>query len=95
MNGVFFAETAILVHFQPVRIILLVFHRVVVALLALAASQSDFYPHVSAPPVSSDCFASLKKENADGSLPLLENSVSACFLREGGPVSQVRFCTKK
>ena len=45
MNGVLPAETAILIHFQSVRIVLLVFGCVVVALLALAASQSDFYSH--------------------------------------------------
>ena len=45
MNGVLPAETAILIHFQSVRIVLLVFGCVVVALLALAASQSDFNSH--------------------------------------------------
>jgi len=45
MERVFFAETTILVHFQSVRIVFLVFCCVIVALLAFAASQSDFYPH--------------------------------------------------
>jgi len=45
MNGMLFAEAAILVHFQSVRIVLLVFHCVVVALLAFRASQSDFHSH--------------------------------------------------
>ena len=45
MNGVLAAEAAVLVHFQPVRIVLLVFHGVVVALLALGAGQGDFDSH--------------------------------------------------
>ena len=39
------AETTILVHFEPVRIVLLVFHRVVVALFALCACQSNLDSH--------------------------------------------------
>ena len=45
MNGVLFAEAAILVQFKLVRGILLVLHRIVVSLLALIASQSDLYAH--------------------------------------------------
>jgi hypothetical protein len=45
VRGVLPAETAVFAHFQSVRIVLLVFHRVVVALLAFGASQSDFYAH--------------------------------------------------
>jgi hypothetical protein len=45
MSGVLAAETAILVHFQPVRVVFLVLHSVVVALLAFGASQSDFHSH--------------------------------------------------
>ena len=45
MKGVFAAETTILLHFQPVGIVLLVFHLVVVALLAFRASQGDLDSH--------------------------------------------------
>ena len=44
------AEGAILVQFKLVRGILLVLHRIVVSLLALVASQSDFNAHLTAPP---------------------------------------------
>ena len=39
------AEPAVLVHFNSVRIVLLVLLGVVVALFALRASQGDFYSH--------------------------------------------------
>lgn len=39
------AEPAIFIHFQSVRVILLVFHCVIVALLAFGASQSDLNSH--------------------------------------------------
>ena len=45
VNGVLLAESAILLHFETVGVILLVFHGVVVSLLALGASQSDFNAH--------------------------------------------------
>jgi hypothetical protein len=45
VNGVLLAESAILLHFETVRVILLVFHGIVVSLLALRASQSDFNAH--------------------------------------------------
>ena len=45
-----FAETAVLLHFQAVRIVLLVLLLVVVALLALGAGQGNFDSHRSAPP---------------------------------------------
>jgi hypothetical protein len=35
MNGMLFAETAILVHFKAVGVVLFVFHGVVIPLLAL------------------------------------------------------------
>ena len=50
MRGVFAAEAAILAHFQPVRIVLLVLHGVVVALFALRAGKGDLHSHSSAPP---------------------------------------------
>jgi len=43
--GMLAAETAVLVHFETVRRILLVLNGVVVALLAFAASQCNFYAH--------------------------------------------------
>ena len=45
MHGVLAAERTIFVHFKLVRSVLLVFERVVVPLLALVASESDFYSH--------------------------------------------------
>jgi hypothetical protein len=45
VNRVFAAEPAILAEFESVGIVLLVFHRVVVALFAFRARQRDLYPH--------------------------------------------------
>ena len=45
MSRVLLAETAILLHLKTVRVILLVLHGVVVSLLALGASHSDFHAH--------------------------------------------------
>ena len=45
VSGVLSAESAVLLHFETVRVILLVLHGVVVSLLALRASQSDFNAH--------------------------------------------------
>ena len=39
------AEPAVLVHFNSVRIVLLVFERIVVPLLAFGASECDLYAH--------------------------------------------------
>ena len=39
------AETAVFVEFKPVRIVLFVLHRVIVALFAFAARQSDLNSH--------------------------------------------------
>ena len=43
--GVLTAETTIFIHLESVRIVLLVFGSVVVALLALCTSQCDFNSH--------------------------------------------------
>lgn len=45
MSGVFSAESAVLLHLETVRVVLLVLHGIVVSLLALRASQSDFHAH--------------------------------------------------
>lgn len=45
MQSVLAAETAILIHFESVGIVLFVFLRIVVTLLAFAASESDLYSH--------------------------------------------------
>ena len=45
VSGVLLAESAILLHLETVRVVLLVLHGVVVSLLALGASQSDFNAH--------------------------------------------------
>ena len=41
------AETAVLAHFDTVRIVALILHRVVIALLALRAGQRDLHAHTS------------------------------------------------
>jgi hypothetical protein len=45
MNGVFLAELAILLHLDSVGIVLLILHRVIVALLAFRTSKSDLVSH--------------------------------------------------
>ena len=45
MNSMLLAEAAVLVHLQSVGTVLLVFHCVVVALLALSARHCDLYSH--------------------------------------------------
>jgi hypothetical protein len=45
MNGMLFAEFAIFVQFDPVRVIFFVFHRVIVALLAFLTRQSNLRAH--------------------------------------------------
>ncbi len=45
MERVFLAESAILIHLQPVRRVLFVFLGVVVALLAFRVSECDFDSH--------------------------------------------------
>ena len=45
MNSMLSAESAVLLHFQTIGIILLVLHGVVVSLLAFAASEGDLYSH--------------------------------------------------
>ena len=45
VDSVLLAESAILLHLKTIGVILLVFHSVVVSLLALGASQSDFNTH--------------------------------------------------
>ena len=46
VSSVLSAESAVLLHFETVGVILLVLHGVVVSLLALGASQSDFNAHI-------------------------------------------------
>ena len=46
MEGVFLAESAVLIHLQLVGCVLFVLHCVVVALTALCAGQSNTYSHV-------------------------------------------------
>ena len=41
------AETAVLAHFDTVRIVTLILHRVVIALLALHAGQRDLHANTS------------------------------------------------
>jgi hypothetical protein len=46
MSSMFVAEPAVLIHFKPVRIIFLVFHRVIVSLLAIPTSESYLGSHM-------------------------------------------------
>ena len=50
VNSLLLAESAILLHFETVRVVLLVLHRIVVSLLAFVASECDLHAHCSAPP---------------------------------------------
>ena len=45
VSGVLSAESAVLLHFETGGVVLLVLHGIVVSLLALGASQSDFNAH--------------------------------------------------
>ncbi len=47
MQSVLLAESAVLVHFKSVGIVLLVLHGVVVALFALSAGHCDLHSHCS------------------------------------------------
>ena len=47
VNRVLLAETAVLAHFDTVRVVALILHRVVIALLALRAGQRDLHAHTS------------------------------------------------
>ena len=47
MNRVLLAETAVFAHFDTVRIVALILHRVVITLLALRAGQRDLHAHTS------------------------------------------------
>jgi hypothetical protein len=46
VKRVLLAETAILVHFQPIGVVFLVFHGVVVALLAIGAGKGNLDSHI-------------------------------------------------
>ena len=52
MQSVLFAEFAVLLDFDTVRIVLLILRGLVVALFALGAGQGDLDSHCSAPPLS-------------------------------------------
>ena len=45
VDGMLLAESAILLHLETVRVILLVLHSVVISLLALRTSHGDFHAH--------------------------------------------------
>jgi len=45
MRSMLSAKPAILAHFEPFGIVFLVFHGIVVSLLALRAGHCDFYSH--------------------------------------------------
>ena len=49
MQCVLLAESAVLVHFETIGIVLLVLHCIVVSLFAFCASKCYFYSHVDSP----------------------------------------------
>jgi hypothetical protein len=79
MQGVLFAEPAILVHLKPVRIVFLVFHCVVVALLALRASEGNFYSHNGTSRFTEIFFASPKTYGKSKRLPQPTDRISTSF----------------
>src|SRR5699024_311902 len=89
VGGVFLAETAVFAHFQPVRIVFLVFHCVVVALFALRASQGYFYPHVRHLLHNRTVLPPSKKRT----LGFLSSALG--FVSERPACFQTDFCTKK
>lgn len=58
------AEPAVLVHFNSVRIVLLVLLGVVVALFALRAGQGDLHSHLSSAPPFNGLFSLPRKLQA-------------------------------
>jgi len=74
--GVLVAKTTKLAHLNAVRVVLFVFECVVVALLAITASQSNFDSHIY---LSSFCKVCIAKQNSTQSQRPL--SLSHCFLQ--------------
>jgi hypothetical protein len=60
MDRMLLAELAILVHFQTIRVVLLVLVRAVVAAMALRALERDIVAHVSTPCI---CFSKCHQHN--------------------------------
>ena len=56
------AETAVLAHFDTVRIVALILHRVVIALLALRAGQRDLHANTSSSHVQDTSFSEMQAE---------------------------------
>ena len=70
VSGVLSAESAVLAHFETVRVVLLVFHGIVVSLLALGTSQSDFYAHYGTSLILPPCITPASKDlEADNYIP--------------------------
>mgnify|MGYP003527864719 CR=1 FL=1 len=57
MSRMLLAETAVLAHFDTVRIVALILHRVVIALLALRAGQRDLHANTSSSHVQDTSFS--------------------------------------
>ena len=66
VSSVLSAESAVLLHFETVRVVLLVFHGIVVSLLALGASQSDFNAHNGTSLKLPPCITSARKNLDSG-----------------------------
>jgi len=62
VKGVFTAETAILLEFKTIGIVLLILSSVVVSLLAFCANECELYSHFCTPPGKYMCFTSLEME---------------------------------
>ena len=91
MHSVLAAEAAVLVHFQSVRIVLLVLHGVVVALLALRAGEGDLDSHNGTSNNSQTGFLSLPQgfysteKTAQKNKPLLRYIYYTTVLWQGQP----------
>jgi hypothetical protein len=72
---VLFAESAVLVHFKSVGVVLLVFHCVVVALLAFCASECDFNSHNGTSRFTEIFFSFTLRKSV--SLPLLRAKIAS------------------
>ena len=65
------AKTAVLADGKPIRVVLFVFHRCVIATFAIAASQRDYDAVVLLSQV-------LRSSRACGSNPQAESTISSC-----------------
>ncbi len=89
MESMFLAESAVLVHLQPVGCVLFVFHAVVVALFALRAGKGHFDSH-NGTSIFSDFQASLSREKGTKKEPSLRGKNTLSQIKQS-----VKFFDKK